>query len=224
MLTGETVFLLDVDDTLLDNDRFGADLGQKLEKSFGAAERKRYWDIFEELRRKFGFADYLGALQGFRSGLEDDPQFLEMSDFLLEYPFSNLLYPGALAALSHLKDLGRPAILSDGDSVFQPRKIKRAGIWNAVDGAVLIYIHKEQMLEHVQRRYPAPHYVVVDDKPNLLAAMKSKLGNRLTTVFVRQGHYALAPGADAVQPSPDRAIEHIGEIIRLKLSDFEVPT
>jgi FMN phosphatase YigB (HAD superfamily) len=222
MLSRDTVFLLDVDDTLLDNDRFGADLGKRLEADFGVEARKRYWGIFEELRAKVGFADYLGSLQVFRDGLDDDPRLLGMSDFLLEYQFSNLLYPQALQAIGHLRTLGRPVILSDGDVVFQPRKIKHAGIWSAVDGAVLIYIHKEKVLDHVQRRYPASHYVVVDDKPNLLAAMKSQLKERLTSVFVRQGHYALAPGSNSVQPPPDRVIERIGEILNFQSSDFEV--
>jgi len=222
MLSRDTVFLLDVDDTLLDNDRFGADLGKRLEADFGVEARKRYWGIFEELRAKVGLADYLGSLQVFRDGLDDDPRLLGMSDFLLEYQFSNLLYPQALQAIGHLRTLGRPVILSDGDVVFQPRKIKHAGIWSAVDGAVLIYIHKEKVLDHVQRRYPASHYVVVDDKPNLLAAMKSQLKERLTTVFVRQGHYALAPGSNSVQPAPDRVIERIGEILNFQSSDFEV--
>ena len=222
MLSRDTVFLLDVDDTLLDNDRFGADLGKRLEADFGEEARKRYWGIFEELRAKVGFADYLGSLQVFRDGLDDDPRLLGMSDFLLEYQFANLLYPQALQAIGHLRTLGRPVILSDGDVVFQPRKIKHAGIWGAVDGAVLIYIHKEKVLDHVQRRYPASHYVVVDDKPNLLAAMKSQLKERLTTVFVRQGHYALAPGSNSVQPPPDRVIERIGEILNFQSSDFEV--
>jgi FMN phosphatase YigB (HAD superfamily) len=222
MLSRDTVFLLDVDDTLLDNDRFGADLGKRLEADFGEEARKRYWGIFEELRAQVGFADYLGSLQVFRDGLDDDPRLLGMSDFLLEYQFANLLYPQALQAIGHLRTLGRPVILSDGDVVFQPRKIKHAGIWSAVDGAVLIYIHKEKVLDHVQRRYPASHYVVVDDKPNLLAAMKSQLKERLTTVFVRQGHYALAPGSNSVQPPPDRVIERIGEILNLQSSDFEV--
>jgi FMN phosphatase YigB (HAD superfamily) len=221
-MLSETVFLLDVDNTLLDNDRFGADLGAKLEQSFGAPARKRYWEIFEDLRAKFGFADYLGSLQAFRSGLDDDPQLLGMSEFLLEYPFSSLVYPQALAAIRHLRGLGRPVVLSDGDVVFQPRKIKHAGIWDAVDGAVLIYLHKERVLDHVQRRYPAEHYVVVDDKPNLLAAMKSKLGEQLTTVFVRQGHYAHAAGSNQVEPPPDRVIERIGEIVTLNPSDFKV--
>ena len=222
MLSSDTVFLLDVDDTLLDNDRFGADLGKRLESDFGVEARKRYWEIFEELRTKFGFADYLGSLQLFRGGLDDDPRLLGMSDFLLEYQFSNLLYPQALQAIGHLRTLGRPVILSDGDVVFQPRKIRHAGIWNAVDGAVLIYIHKERVLDHVQRRYPASHYVVVDDKPNLLAAMKSQLKERLTTVFVRQGHYALAAESNSVQPPPDRVIERIGDLLNLHSSDFEV--
>jgi FMN phosphatase YigB (HAD superfamily) len=222
MLSSEVVFLLDVDDTLLDNDRFAADFGARLEQSFGAAARQRYWEIFEELRARLGFADYLGALQTFRAGLDDDPHLLEISDYLLEFPFPRLLFPEALAAIAHLKSLGRPVVLSDGDIVFQPRKIKRAGIWDAVDGAVLIYLHKEKVLDHVERRYPAAHYVVVDDKPNLLAAMKLVLRDRLTTVFVRQGHYALAPGSNAVQPSPDRVIERIGDIATLNLSDFKV--
>jgi FMN phosphatase YigB (HAD superfamily) len=222
MLSLDTVFLLDVDDTLLDNDRFGADLGKRLESDFGVEARKRYWGIFEELRARSGFADYLGSLQVFRDGLDDDPRLLGMTDFLLEYQFSDLLYPQALQAIGHLRTLGRPVILSDGDVVFQPRKIRHAGIWNAVDGAVLIYIHKEKVLDHVQRRYPAAHYVAVDDKPNLLAAMKSQLEERLTTVFVRQGHYARAPGSNSVEPKPDRVIERIGEILGFQLPDFEV--
>jgi FMN phosphatase YigB (HAD superfamily) len=222
MLNAETVFLLDVDNTLLDNDRFAADLGGRLEQLFGVEQRKRYWDVFESLRAKFGFADYLSALQGFRAGLDDDPHLLGMSQFLLEYQFSDLLFPQALAAIRHLRSMGRPVVLSDGDVVFQPRKIQHSGIWDAVEGSVLIYVHKEQVLDHVERRYPAPHYVVVDDKPNLLAAMKSKMGQRLTTVFVRQGHYARAAGSDSIQPAPDRVIERIGEILTLNLSDFEV--
>jgi FMN phosphatase YigB (HAD superfamily) len=222
VLNREVVFLLDVDNTLLDNDRFGADLGAKLEQAFGVEARKRYWAIFEDLREKLGFADYLGSLQVFRGGLDDDPHLLQMSGFLLEYPFAQLLYPQSLAVIEHLRGFGRPVVLSDGDIVFQPRKVQHAGIWDAVDGAVLIYLHKERVLDHVQKRYPASHYVVVDDKPNLLAAMKSTLGRKLTTVFVRQGHYALAAGSNDVRPAPDRVIEHIGDLMSLNLSDFEV--
>jgi FMN phosphatase YigB (HAD superfamily) len=216
------VFLLDVDNTLLDNDRFSADLGDRLEASFGAAERARYWDIFARRRESLTLADYLGALQEFRAGLDDDPKLLDMSQFLLEYPFASRLFPNALQAIAHLRTLGTPAVLSDGDIVFQPRKIQRSGIWDAVEGRVMIYLHKEKVLDHMQRRYPAEHYVMVDDKPNLLAVMKGTLGTRLTTVFVRQGHYALAPASAAVAPAPDLTIERIGDLLNFKLTDFKV--
>ena len=222
MAAPDTVFLLDVDNTLLDNDRFGADLGDRLQQAFGAAERARYWQLFAERRTQLGLADYLGTLQLFRNGLDDDPQLLQMSHYLLEYPFPTLVFPQALAAIGHLSSLGRPVVLSDGDVVFQPRKIQRAGIWDAVAGRVSIYLHKEKVLDHVQKRYPAQHYVMVDDKPNLLAAMKSVLGTALTTVFVRQGHYALAPESLAVSPPPDRTIERIGDLLTLNASDFQV--
>src|ERR1700733_14998681 len=188
----ETIFLLDVDNTLLDNDRFAADLGDHLEQAFGAAERERYWTIFGRLREQLGLADYLGSLQAFRTGLDDHPDLLAMSEFVLEYPFAARLFPRALDAIAHLRRLGRPVVLSDGDIIFQPRKIRHSGIWDAVEGRVMIYVHKERVLDHMQLRYPAAHYVMVDDKPNLLAAMKSILKGTLTTVFVRQGHYALA--------------------------------
>jgi len=222
VLNRGVVFLLDVDNTLLDNDRFGADLGSRLEESFGAQARDRYWQIFADLRAQLGLADYLGSLQAFRTGLDDDPRLLRMSDYLLEYPFSSLVYPQALAAVERLKSLGRTVVLSDGDVVFQPRKIQRAGIWDAVDGRVLVYVHKERVLDHVQLRYPASHYVMVDDKPYLLAAMKAQLGEKLTTVFVRQGHYAHAPRSNDVQPPPDRTIERIGDLATFNLYDFEV--
>ncbi len=216
------IFLLDVDNTLLDNDQFAKDLGDRLESAFGGTERARYWEIFGRRREALGLADYLGALQDFRSGLDDHPQLLGMSDFLLEYPFASRLFPQALEAIAHLRTLGLPAVLSDGDIVFQPRKIQRSGIWAAVEGRVLIYLHKEKMLEHMQQRYPAKHYVMVDDKANLLAAMKSALGARLTTVFVRQGHYALAAESKSAEPAPDLVIERIAELLNHDLTDFKV--
>jgi len=222
LMPEEVVFLLDVDNTLLDNDRFALDLGQRLEAAFGASEEARYWAIFGELRQRLGLADYLGSLQQFRAGLDDHPELLAMSEFLLEYPFSARLFPRALEAVAHLGTLGRPVVLSDGDIVFQPRKIQRSGIWDAVDGRVMIYLHKERVLDHMQQRYPARHYVMVDDKPNLLAAMKTALTDKLTTVFVRQGHYALAPESASVTPSPDMTIERIGDLIDHPLSDFQV--
>ena len=219
------VFLVDVDNTLLDNDHFLGDLRQRLTQSFGTAHAERFWRIFNARRQEIGLADYLGTLQLFRAGIEDLPQLLQMSDFLLDYPFSSLVFPQALAAITHLGTCGGTTVLlSDGDMVFQPRKIRRSGLWDAVSGRVLIYVHKEKVLDDVQQRYPAAHYVVVDDKPNLLAAMKRVLGRKLTTVFIRQGQYALAPGADSYEPSPDRIIERIGDLINLTSSDFQVPT
>ena len=212
------VFLLDVDNTLLDNDRFGADLGDTLEAAFGAARRERYWAIYEELRQQTGYADYLGALQRFRTGLDNEPSLLQMSNYLLEYPFADRLYPHALATVAHLRTLGRTAILSDGDVVFQPRKIQRAGLWDALRGEVLVYVHKQRMLVAMRQRYPAAHYVMVDDKPQILADMKRQLGDRLTTVLVRQGHYAAE--AAPTDPAPDISLACIGDLRQRKLEDF----
>ena len=207
-----TVFLLDVDNTLLDNDRFAADLGRHLEQSFGGAERDRYWRIYAALRDELGYADYLATLQRFREGQDSNPALLQMSSYLLEYPFAERLYPQALQAIAHLHTLGKPVILSDGDVVFQPLKIQRSGLWNALRGEVMIYRHKQQMLAAVQQRYPAIHYVMVDDKPQILAEMKQDLGELLTTVFVRQGHYAQAAPPD-IRPAPDRVIADIGGLM-----------
>ncbi|MGH8156818.1 MAG: HAD family hydrolase [Rhodanobacter sp.] len=213
------VFLLDVDNTLLDNDRFATDLGDTLEQAFGATERDRYWAIYAQLRDELGYADYLGALQRFRVGLDNDPALLQMSGWLLEYPFAERLYPHALDTVAHLRTLGPTVILSDGDVVFQPRKIQHAGLWTALDGEVLIYLHKQQMLVAMQQRYPAAHYVMVDDKPQILADMKQRLGRKLTTVFVRQGHYAAAAPAD-LQAAADITIACIGDLRGRKLEDF----
>ncbi len=220
---GDVVFLLDVDNTLLDNDRFGADLGARLEQAFGADQRDRYWALFAALREELSYADYLAALEKFRVGLDDDPDLLQMSSFMLEYPFADRLYPRALEAIAHLGTLGLPVVLSDGDVVFQPRKIQRSGIWNAVEGRVLIYVHKERALDAMQRRYPARHYVMVDDKPLLLAAMKRALGEKLTTVFVHQGHYAAQHAAQAntvIDPRFDLEIERIGDLLDHDRGDF----
>jgi FMN phosphatase YigB (HAD superfamily) len=216
----EIVFVFDVDNTLLDNDRVEDDLKSHLEREFGAESRDRYWTIFEELRAELGYADYLGALQRYR--LEDlcDPRLLTMSSFLVDYPFANRLYPGSLEALEHVRTWGETVILSDGDVVFQPRKIQRSGLWEAVEGRVLIYVHKEQMLEDVEQRYPAHHYVMVDDKLRILTAMKKTWGSRLTTVFPRQGHYALDPNSVATYPPADFAIERIGDLVNCNLSTF----
>ena len=217
----DVVFLLDVDNTLLDNDHVVADLRAHLIDEFGRASADRYWDAFEQLRLELGYADYLGALQRYREHeLRDatsDPALLEMSAFLIDYPFSERLYPGALRVLEHLRRFGPTVILTDGDVVFQPRKVQRSGLWHAVEGRVLIYIHKESMLGAVQQRYPARHYVMVDDKLRILAAMKQVLGERLTTVFARQGHYAFDAHNIESYPAADITLARIGELADIAL-------
>jgi FMN phosphatase YigB (HAD superfamily) len=212
------VFLLDVDNTLLDNDRVQADLRRHLASEFGPENRDRYWEIFEALRTELGYADYLGALQRYRLGAAQDPRLLRMSTFLVDYPFADRLYPRALDVIEHLRLWGLTVILSDGDVVFQPRKVQRSGLWDAVEGRVLIYIHKERMLDDVVQLYPARHYVVVDDKLRILAAMKDDLGGQLTTVFPRQGHYALDSSNLSKYPPADVTIERIGDLLDLDLT------
>jgi FMN phosphatase YigB (HAD superfamily) len=216
-MPSEVMFLFDVDNTLLDNDRVQQDLGDHLEREFGRENRDRYWEIFEALRAELGYADYLGALQRYRLKTMYDPRLLLMSSFLVDYPFSERLYPGALDVLYHLGAFGPTVILSDGDVVFQPRKIQRSGLWKAVDGRVLIYIHKEEMLDEVERLYPAERYVMIDDKLRILAAMKTVWGDRLTSVFPRQGHYALDPANVGAYPPADITVEGIGDVLGLDL-------
>jgi FMN phosphatase YigB (HAD superfamily) len=214
----EIVFLFDCDNTLLDNDRIQEDLRAHLAREFGPENRDRYWKILEALRAELGYADYLGALQRYR--LEDlsDTRLLLMSLFLIDYPFASRLYPGALDAIRHLRTMGLTVILSDGDVVFQPRKIERSGLWAAVEGRVLIYIHKEDMLDAVAQRYPARRYVMIDDKLRILAAIKKAWKDRLTTIFPRQGHYALDPGNIAAYPPADITIERIGDLVNVDLA------
>jgi FMN phosphatase YigB (HAD superfamily) len=220
MLTNSPlVFLLDVDNTLLDNDRFATDLTARLDQDFGPMERERYWSIYNKVRDAAGYADYLGTLQQFRVDHEYQQALLSMSSYLLEYPFDTHVFPGALDAIAHLSTLGTPVILSDGDIVFQPRKIQRSGLWQAVDGRVMVYVHKERMTEAIQRNFPAAHYVMVDDKPHLLAAMKRIFGARITTIFVRQGHYALESESLVIDPAPDRTIDRIAELCDLTAQD-----
>ena len=214
---GSVAFLLDVDNTLLDNDRVAADLKRHLVREVGAGRAEQYWAIFEELRGELGYADYLGALQRYRLAHPRDPHLLAVSSYLVNYPFANRLFPGSLDVLEHLERWGPTIILTDGDVVFQPRKIERSGLFDAVAGRVLIYIHKERELDDVARRYPAEHYVLVDDKVRILTAVKQVWRERLTTVFVRQGHYARDPGT-ATYPPADLTIERIGDLL-----DYELP-
>lgn len=217
------VVLFDVDNTLLDNDAVQEDLSEHLAQQFGAVSRDRYWTIFEALRAEVGYADYLGTLQRYRLEVPNDPRLLLMSAFLMDYPFARRLYEGALAAIVHLRALGPTVILSDGDVVFQPRKIARSGLWDAVDGRVLIYIHKEQMLDTVAQLYPAQHYLMVDDKLRILSAIKLHWKQRVTSIFPRQGHYARDPKAVANYPAADISVEGIGDLCRYDLNTLQPP-
>ena len=220
-MSTEVVFLFDVDNTLLDNDRVAADLRDHLEREVGHDRQERYWIAFEGLRARVGYADYLGALQLYRANFPHDPHLLTVSHFLLEYPFAERLYPNAFDAVRRAREFGKHVILSDGDVVFQPHKVWRSGLYDAFDGAVLIYVHKELELEDVARRYPADHYVLVDDKVRILTAVKESWGRRVTTVFARQGHYALDEKVVRSFPAPDFTIQRIRELVEL---DFRAVT
>jgi FMN phosphatase YigB (HAD superfamily) len=214
------VFLFDVDNTLLDNDHVSRDLRAHMTRVFGARKQERYWTIFEELRAELGYADYLGALQRYRIEHPHDAHLLTLSLWLVDYPFANRLYPQSLDVLDHLRQWGPTVILSDGDVVFQPRKIQRSGLWDAVQGDVLIYIHKEHELDEVARLYPSEHYVLVDDKVRILTAVKTVWGDRVTTVFPRQGHYAMDATEVAKYPTPDITVERIGDLVTYDRSAF----
>ena len=218
------VFLVDVDNTLLDNDRLIDDLREHLVHAFGAECAALYWTRFEQLRDQLGYADYLGALQLYRQDVAQRGgqmhALLQVSGFLVDYPFRERVFPGAFDALAQLARVGPTVILSDGDVVFQPRKIQRSGLWDAVDGRVLIYVHKEAMLDDVRRLFPARRYAVVDDKPRLLGAFKAAWGDGVTTVFPRQGHYAHDAAEVARHPPPDVVVEHIGELARTNIAHW----
>jgi len=212
-VTHDVVTLFDLDNTLIDNDRIADDLRAHLDHAFGTALAAQYWDIFEALRRELGYADYLGALQRFRTSTGFDPRLLSMSAYLVDYPVADRLYAGALAAIAHADAWGPTVLLSDGDVVFQPRKVQRSGVWDALDGRVLIYIHKEACLADVEARWPARHYIMVDDKIRLLAAMKAIWRDRLTTVWPRQGHYALDTVDVSKYPPADVSLDRIGDFV-----------
>jgi FMN phosphatase YigB (HAD superfamily) len=213
------VFLLDVDNTLLDNDRVIVDLKRHLTKTLGVDCQERYWKIFESRRKELGYADYLGALQRYRDEAPNDPGILEVSRYLLRYSFANRLYPGSLDVIEHFGAWGPTVILSDGDVIFQPHKVERSGLYEAVAGRVLIYIHKEQQLDDVERRYPARHYILVDDKLRILSAVKKAWGTRVTTVFPRQGHYALDPKLLEAYSPADIVVDRIGDLL-----GYDLPT
>lgn len=213
MRSDPLIFLFDVDNTLIDNDRVTEDLRRHLDQEVGSERQRRYWVLFEELRRELGYADYLGALQRYRIEYPRDPHLLTVSHFLVNYPFADRLFPRALDVMAQAKRAGRVVILSDGDVVFQPRKVERSGLHRAVDGNVLIYIHKERELEDVERRFPADRYVLVDDKVRILSAVKAVWGSRVTTVFPRQGHYAMDSEEVARFPAPDVTVYVIADLL-----------
>jgi FMN phosphatase YigB (HAD superfamily) len=209
----KVVFLFDVDNTLIDNDRVTSDLKRFLLGEIGAEREQRYWQHFEQLRIELGYADYLGALQRYRVEYPRDSHILALSLFLVNYPFANRLYPESLDVVDCVKQLGLPVILSDGDAVFQPRKVERSGLLDAFERNVLIYVHKEHELDDVEKRYPADHYVLVDDKLRILTAVKKIWGKKVTTVFPRQGHYARDEKTLASYPAADITISRIGEML-----------
>ena len=214
------VFLFDVDNTLLDNDRVTADLRRYMEKEVGSQRSDRYWEIFEELRTELGYADYLGSLQRYRMEHPYESHVLAVSTYLVNYPFANRLFPNSLDVIEHCKQIGKVVIMTDGDVVFQPRKVERSGLFEAVDGNILIYINKEKELKDVERRFPAEHYVLVDDKVRILSAIKDIWGARVTTIFPVQGHYALDEKNVARYPAPDVKIDRIGQMLDLPLGAF----
>jgi FMN phosphatase YigB (HAD superfamily) len=219
--TGKVVFLFDVDNTLLDNDHVTADLKKHLEREVGSQRAQHYWELFEQSRNELGYADYLGALQRYRSEYPRDPRLLIVSRFLVNYPFANRLFPNSLDVIEHVKQWGTAVILSDGDVVFQPRKVDRSGLGEAVDGNVLIYVHKEKELDDVEQRYPADHYVLIDDKLRILSSVKKIWGSRVTTVFPRQGHYALDPQILANYPPGDVNIGRIGDLLNFDIQTLK---
>jgi len=209
----DSVFLFDVDNTLLDNDRVKEDLKEKVLEDFGQEASNRFWVIYEEQRKKRIYADFIGTLERFRLEHMHDPQALRLSLWMMDYPFTDRLYPDALAVVRHVSQWGLPVILTDGDGVFQPYKLERSGLWNAFDGRVLGYIQKDKELDAIERAYPAQHYVLVDDKLKVLNAIKGIWGNRVTTIFVKQGHYANDPNVLASEPAADVSVCRVGELM-----------
>jgi FMN phosphatase YigB (HAD superfamily) len=217
MSTSDIVFLFDIDNTLVDNDHVQADLKQHLATTYGPDARDRYWEILEQLRTELGYVDYLGALERYRLEALHRPEILRMSNWMIDYPFAERLYPGAMDAVQHVRQWGLPVVLSDGDAVFQPRKVERSGIWTEFEGRVLIYIHKEEELDDVERLYPARHYVLIDDKLRILSTAKKIWGERVTTIFPKQGHYALDPAVLKQYPPADVELAAIGDLVKYDL-------
>jgi hypothetical protein len=205
---------------LVDNDHVQADLKNHLATTYGPEARDRYWEILEQLRTELGYVDYLGAMERYRLEALHRPEILRMSNWMIDYPFADRVYPGAMNAVRHVRQWGLPVVLSDGDAVFQPRKVERSGIWKEFEGRVLIYIHKEEELDDVERLYPARHYVLIDDKLRILTVAKKVWGDRVTTIFPKQGHYALDPAVLKQFPPADVELAAIGDLVKFDLKQL----
>jgi FMN phosphatase YigB (HAD superfamily) len=219
--THQVIFLFDVDNTLLDNDRMKRDLGDYVNRTFGPGAENELWTLYEEERVKHGYADFLGTLERFRLAHLQDTRVLKLANWVMDYPYIERLYPDALGVVRHVRQWGLPVILTDGDGVFQPHKLERAGLLGAFGGHVLNYVHKEQELDSVKRAYPAKHYVLIDDKLSLLNLVKKAWGDRVTTVFPRQGHYANDAKILARSQPADIEIERIADLMDYDFSTLQ---
>ena len=211
-MTG-VAFLLDVDNTLINNDKVKTDLEERVVRYAGPDTAPVFWQVYEQVRRELDYVDLPLTLNRFRAESPEVERFAELSAAVLFYPFEECLYPRTLEVIEHLREIGTVAIVSDGDPVFQPAKIARAGLAAAVDDRVLIYVHKEQQLDDVRRRIPAGRYVIVDDKPNILVAVKRELGDRAVAIHVRQGRYARETG----EWHADIEIDSIADLMEFQL-------
>ena len=209
-----TVFLFDVDNTLLDNDRVKALIDAGIRAALGAARSDRFWELYEQVRADRDLVDLPETMERFGRECEDASCLGPLTEVIYGFDFAGLLYPGAFAALARAGEIGLPLILSDGDQLFQRHKIRSAGLDAAVEGRVLVYEHKERELDDIRARYPAEHYVLVDDKPRIHASLKAALGSGVTTVLVEQGKYAREPGASAT-PAPDLRLPSIADFAAL---------
>ncbi len=216
------VFLIDVDNTLIDNDAVKKDLDEHITVELGPALAARFWEIYEQARKERETVDIPLALSRLRTQTSladmDEQTYLHVHSIFDNYPFFERLYPGTLETLHYLRTLGLTVIVSDGDRFFQAEKIFASNLAEAVEGRVLIYIHKQQHLDEIVRQYPADHYVMIDDKPEILADTKELWGKRVTTAFVQQGKYA----AEQKPPNfaPDISVLHIADLRNYSATQF----
>lgn len=217
--TFPVVFLLDMDNTLLDNDAVKTDMASQLKELLGDELAERFWNEYEEVRRLTGVVDLPLTFERFEHYMPDAATMTRVRAIIMEYPFATRVFPDTLPAIAHMHELGLPVIVSDGDTTYQPRKIALSGLAEAVNWQAVIYSHKEDHLDEILRRWPARFYVMVDDKARILAATKRRIPNRVVTVQVRQGHYAQATAHFA--PPPDLTLASIGDIRTLTTANFE---